>query len=44
MNKVIVDEKKIDELLTRGISFIYPTKEFLENKIKKGEKSAKEFF
>ncbi|OGJ12066.1 tyrosine--tRNA ligase, partial [Candidatus Nomurabacteria bacterium RIFOXYC2_FULL_36_8] len=38
MNKVIVDEKKIDELLTRGISFIYPTKEFLENKIKKGEK------
>ena len=31
--------KKInDELLTRGISSIYPSKEFLESKIKKGEK------
>jgi len=27
-----------DDLLTRGISSIYPTKEFLESKIKKGEK------
>jgi tyrosyl-tRNA synthetase len=27
-----------DELLTRGISAIYPSKEFLESKIKKGEK------
>ncbi len=27
-----------DELLTRGISAIYPAKEFLESKIKKGEK------
>ena len=31
--------KKInDELLTRGISSIYPSKEFLQNKINKGEK------
>jgi len=31
--------KKInDELLTRGIASIYPSKEFLESKIKKGEK------
>lgn len=31
--------KKInDELLTRGISSIYPTKKFLEDKINKGEK------
>lgn len=31
--------KKInDELLTRGISSIYPSKEFLESKINKGEK------
>lgn len=28
----------IKELLSRGIQNIYPTKEFLENKIKKGEK------
>jgi len=28
----------IDELLSRGIQNIYPTKEFIENKIKKGEK------
>ncbi len=28
----------IDELLSRGIQNIYPSKEFLENKIKKGEK------
>jgi tyrosyl-tRNA synthetase len=28
----------INELLSRGIQNIYPTKEFLENKIKKGEK------
>ena len=27
-----------DELLTRGISAIYPSREFLESKIKKGEK------
>ena len=30
--------KKNDELLTRGISAIYPSKEFLQNKINKGEK------
>jgi len=28
----------INELLSRGIQNIYPTKEFLENKLKKGEK------
>ncbi|MFA6355172.1 MAG: tyrosine--tRNA ligase, partial [Candidatus Paceibacterota bacterium] len=31
-------EKTNNELLTRGISSIYPNREFLENKIKKGEK------
>jgi len=31
-------EEQTKDLLTRGISAIYPTKEFLENKIKKGEK------
>ncbi|MFA6354946.1 MAG: tyrosine--tRNA ligase [Candidatus Paceibacterota bacterium] len=30
--------KKNDELLIRGVSAIYPSKEFLENKINKGEK------
>jgi len=30
--------KKNDELLTRGISTIYPSKEFLQNKLEKGEK------
>lgn len=38
MSKIISDNKTEEELLTRGISSIYPTKEFLENKINKGEK------
>ena len=38
MSKIINKEKEIDGLLTRGVSFIYPTKEFLQNKLKKGEK------
>ena len=31
-------EKSIDELLTRGVATIYPSKEFLEGKLKGGEK------
>lgn len=38
MSKVVTDDKKIEELLTRGVSSIYPNKEFLESKLKKGEK------
>jgi len=38
MSKITTNEDKIEELLTRGVSFIYPTKEFLKNKIQKGEK------
>lgn len=38
MSKTINKEMEIDGLLTRGVSFIYPTKEFLQNKLKKGEK------
>jgi tyrosyl-tRNA synthetase len=36
--KVIVDEKKIDEVLTRGIENIFPNREFLKNKLMKGER------
>jgi len=34
----MVDQEKIQELLTRGVENIYPNKEFLEAKLKKGEK------
>ena len=32
------DKNGIEELLTRGVEKIYPTKEFLKTKIEKGEK------
>ncbi len=36
--KVVTDEKKIDELLTRGVDKIYPTKEVLEKVLLSGKK------
>jgi tyrosyl-tRNA synthetase len=36
--KIIVDESKIDEVLTRGIENIYPNKDFLKSKLMKGER------
>ncbi len=33
-----MENQRIDELLTRGVSAIYPSKEFLESKLKSGEK------
>lgn len=36
--KVITDEKKIDELLTRGVDKIYPTREKLEEVLRSGKK------
>jgi tyrosyl-tRNA synthetase len=35
--KIITDAKKIEELLTRGVEDIYPTREFLEKRLKSGE-------
>ena len=35
--KVITDEKKIDEILTRSISKIYPSKEMLKNALSSGK-------
>lgn len=35
--KVITDAKKINELLERGVENIYPTREFLEKRLKSGE-------
>jgi tyrosyl-tRNA synthetase len=37
-SKIIVDEKKIDEILERGIENIYPSKDFLKSKLIKGER------
>ncbi len=34
--KVNTDAKKIEELLTRGVEHIYPTREFLEKELKSG--------
>ncbi len=34
---VITDSAKIEELLTRGVEAVYPSKEFLEEKLKSGE-------
>ena len=31
-------EKSINELLTRGVAAIYPSKEFLESRLKSGDK------
>ena len=36
--KIITDENKINELLTRGVENIYPTPEFLKSKLMKGER------
>ncbi len=33
---VIIDDKKIEELLTRGVENIFPTREFLEKELKSG--------
>lgn len=35
--KIITDEQKINELLTRGVENIYPKKEFLESLLKSGK-------
>jgi len=37
MSKIIVDNKKIQELLNRGVENIYPKKEFLEARLKEGK-------
>ena len=37
-HKIIVDEKEIDELLTRGIENVFPSREFLKSKMMKGER------
>lgn len=36
MPKVSTDAKKIEELLTRGVERVYPSKEFLEKELKSG--------
>lgn len=36
--KVITDAKKVNELLTRGVENIYPTREFLEKRLQSGER------
>ncbi len=36
MTKIIIDEKKIQELLERGVENIYPKKAFLEARLKEG--------
>jgi len=35
--KISADPKKIEELLTRGVENIYPSKEFLESRLKSGQ-------
>ncbi len=35
--KVITDEKKIEQVLTRGVENIYPSKEFLRKRLESGE-------
>ncbi len=37
MSKAIIDDLKIKELLTRSVEKIYPSKEFLEQKLRSGE-------
>lgn len=37
-NNIIIDENKIEEVLSRGIETIFPNKDFLKNKLIKGEK------
>lgn len=36
--KTIIDEKEIDELLARGVENIFPSRDFLKNKMMKGER------
>jgi len=36
--KIIVDEKEIDELLTRGVENVFPSHEFLKSKMMRGER------
>lgn len=36
--QVITDEKKIDELLSRGVEAVFPNKEFLKSRLVKGER------
>lgn len=38
MNKVIIDEKKIDVFLERGVAEIFPSKEALKEKLMSGER------
>ena len=38
MTKIIIDEKKIDEFLTRGVEKIYPTANALRKKLMSGER------
>ncbi|MDO9399209.1 MAG: tyrosine--tRNA ligase [bacterium] len=38
MSKIIVDEKKINEFLTRGVEAIYPTTDALRKKLMSGER------
>lgn len=38
MSKIITDNQKIQELLTRGVENIYPKKEFLEARLKEGKR------
>ena len=35
---VIIDEEKIQNLLSRGVENIYPKRDFLESKLKSGER------
>jgi tyrosyl-tRNA synthetase len=37
MSKIITDNQKIQELLTRGVENIYPKKEFLQARLKEGQ-------
>jgi len=37
-SKAIVDEKKIDEILDRGVENIFPDRDFLKSKLMKGER------
>ncbi len=37
-NKIITDEKLIDEMLDRGVEAVFPNKDFLKSKLIKGEK------
>ena len=38
MSKVITDEKRIDELLERGVEQVFPDKETLKKKLMSGER------